>query len=30
MKKLALNIFALGMIAASFTACEDAKKRCYR
>ena len=25
MKKLALNIFALGMIAASFTACEDAK-----
>lgn len=25
MKKLALNIFALGMIAASFTACEDAE-----
>lgn len=25
MKKLALNIFALGMVAASFTACEDAK-----
>ena len=25
MKKLALNIFALGMMAVSFTACEDAK-----
>lgn len=25
MKKLALNIFALGMLATSFTACEDAE-----
>ena len=25
MKKIALNIFALGMLAVSFTACEDAK-----
>lgn len=25
MKKIVLNIFALGMLAASFTACEDAK-----
>ena len=25
MKKTVLNIFALGMMAASFTACEDAK-----